>query len=66
MDPARLSLMGGPLRAAAPALAAAAATPAGQVALVLFGTAAVVCSVGYTAEKIAELIRARRQKAHEQ
>ena len=39
----------------------ASATSAGQVALVLFGTAAVIYSVGHTISKITELAREQRQ-----
>ena len=63
---ARASLVRGTLGAAAPLVTAAAATPAGQAALVLFGAAAVICSVGYTVGKIADLVREQRQKAHRQ
>ncbi|KAF0297389.1 hypothetical protein FJT64_005093 [Amphibalanus amphitrite] len=61
MNPTAMST----LRSATPLLTAAAATPCGQAALVLFGAAAVIASVGYTAGKIAELIRVRKQKAHQ-
>ena len=61
---ARAGLVRATLGAAAPLVTAASATAAGQAALVLFGAAAVICSVGYAAGKIGELVREHKQKKH--